>query len=165
MDTSVHHLIHFWGWFNIKMPSYQYKKSRWGDNTILWLSYLHNGISYTGKLTSLYWIMALLSKSDKWSSSIFSLGNSHCIFGESFIMWDWVRLMVDNELAWDGGRDDVRGIHWSPVNFPHKGQWHRALRFSLICAWTKGWVNNQDAGAFRGRHTHYDITVMGWLHK
>ena len=25
---------------------------------ILWLSYLHNGISYTGKMTSLYWIGA-----------------------------------------------------------------------------------------------------------
>ena len=26
------------------------------------------------------------------------------------------------------------GIHWSPVNSPHKGQWRRALMFSLICA-------------------------------
>ena len=28
----------------------------------------------------------------------------------------------------------VRGIHRSPVNSPHKGQWHGALMFSLICA-------------------------------
>ena len=28
----------------------------------------------------------------------------------------------------------VRGIHRSPVNSPHKGQWRRALMFSLICA-------------------------------
>ena len=28
----------------------------------------------------------------------------------------------------------VRGIHRSPVNFPHKGQWRGALMFSLICA-------------------------------
>ena len=27
----------------------------------------------------------------------------------------------------------VRGIHRSPVNSPHKGQWHGALMFSLIC--------------------------------
>ena len=27
----------------------------------------------------------------------------------------------------------VWGIHWSPVNSPHKGQWGRALMFSLIC--------------------------------
>ena len=43
-------------WFNIKMTSYQYRKSRCGDKTILRPSYLHNGISYTGKMTSLYWI-------------------------------------------------------------------------------------------------------------
>ena len=28
----------------------------------------------------------------------------------------------------------VRGIHWSPVNSPHRGQWRGALMFSLICA-------------------------------
>ena len=40
----------------------------------------------------------------------------------------------------------VRGIHRSPVNSHHKGQWRGALTFSLICAWTDGWVNNRDAG-------------------
>ena len=45
-------------WFNIKMSSYQYRKSHCGDKTILRPSYLHNGISYTGKMTSLYWIRA-----------------------------------------------------------------------------------------------------------
>ena len=29
----------------------------------------------------------------------------------------------------------VRGIHRSPLNSPHKGQWRGALMFSLICAW------------------------------
>ena len=42
-------------WFNIKMSSYQYRKSHCGDKTIVRSSYLHNGISYTGKMTSLYW--------------------------------------------------------------------------------------------------------------
>ena len=45
-------------WFNIKMSSNQYSKSHCGDKTILRPSYLHNGISYTGKTTSLYWIRA-----------------------------------------------------------------------------------------------------------
>ena len=31
----------------------------------------------------------------------------------------------------------VLGIHRSPVNSPHKGQWHGALRFSLICTLNK----------------------------
>ena len=45
----------------------------------------------------------------------------------------------------------VRGIHRSPVNSPHKGQWRGALMFSLICAWINGWVNNREAGDWR-RH-------------
>ena len=72
-------------WFNIKMPSYQYKKSHCGDKTVVttlvqimaWRhsgdkplsepmgsrsSYLHNRISYTGKMVSLYWIRALVEK-------------------------------------------------------------------------------------------------------
>ena len=54
----------------------------------------------------------------------------------------------------------VRGIHRSPVNSPHKGQWRRALMFSLICAWINGWVNNRDAGDLRRYRAHYDVTAM-----
>ena len=57
----VHHGWCPGGWFNIKTTSYQYRKSHCGDKTILRPSYLHNGISYTGKMTSLYWIRALVS--------------------------------------------------------------------------------------------------------
>ena len=46
-------------WFNIKMSSYRYRKSHCGDKTMLRPSYLHNGISYPGKITYLYWIGAL----------------------------------------------------------------------------------------------------------
>ena len=46
-------------WFNIKMSPYQYRKSHCGDKTVVRLSCLCNGISYTGKMTSLYWIRAL----------------------------------------------------------------------------------------------------------
>ena len=48
-------------WFNIKMSSYQYRKSHCGDTTVVRSSYLHSGISYIGKMSSLYWIRALLS--------------------------------------------------------------------------------------------------------
>ena len=47
--------------FSIKLTSYQYRKSHCGDKTILRPSYLPNGISYTGKITSLYWIGALVN--------------------------------------------------------------------------------------------------------
>ena len=45
-------------WFNIKMSSYQHRKSHCGDKTVVRSSYLHNGISYTGKVSSSYWIGA-----------------------------------------------------------------------------------------------------------
>ena len=54
----------------------------------------------------------------------------------------------------------VRGIHRSPVNFPHKGQCRGALMFSLICAWTNGWVNTRVAGDLRRNRAHYNVTVM-----
>ena len=47
-----------------------------------------------------------------------------------------------------------------PVNSPHKGQWRRALMFSLICVWINGWVNNREAGDLRCYHGHYDVSVM-----
>ena len=46
----------------------------------------------------------------------------------------------------------VRGIHRSPVNSPHRGQWRGAMMFSLIYVWTNGWVNNR---------AHHDVIVMG----
>ena len=54
----------------------------------------------------------------------------------------------------------VRGIHLSPVNSPHKGQWRGALMFSLICIGTNDWVNNRDAGDLRRHRAHYDAIVM-----
>ena len=54
----------------------------------------------------------------------------------------------------------VWGIHRSPVNSPHKGQWRRALMFSFICTWINGWVNNRVASDLRCHLTHYDVTVM-----
>ena len=53
----------------------------------------------------------------------------------------------------------VRGIHWSPVDSPHKGQWSGAVMFSLICTWTHGWANNREAGDLRRHCDHYDATV------
>ena len=61
----------------------------------------------------------------------------------------------------------VRGIHRSPVNFPHKDQWREALIFSLICGRINGWVNNREAGDLRRQRAHYDVIVMDniWPHR
>ena len=54
----------------------------------------------------------------------------------------------------------VRGIHRSPVNSSHKGQWRGALMFSLMCAWIHGSVNTGEAGDLRRHRAHYAVTVM-----
>ena len=58
----------------------------------------------------------------------------------------------------------VRGIHRSPVDSPHKGQWRGALMFSLICTRINGWVNNREAGDLRRHSAHCGVRVMLWLH-
>ena len=67
------------------MSSYQYRKPHCGDKTILRPSYLHNGISYTVKTTSLYWIRALLSYwvfQAMWSLQLGGLGKNQVIKAE-----------------------------------------------------------------------------------
>ena len=54
----------------------------------------------------------------------------------------------------------VRGIHRSPMNSPHKGQWRRALMFSLIYVWINDWVSNREAGDSWRNRAHYDVIVM-----
>ena len=57
-------------------------------------------------------------------------------------------------------RPFVRGIHQSPVNSPHKGQWRGALMFSLIYARINGWVLKH-----WGLATHVGISILRnhWL--
>ena len=52
--------VRIWTLIQYKIWSYQYTKSHWRDKMVIRLSYLHNGISYTGKMASLYWISPLL---------------------------------------------------------------------------------------------------------
>ena len=76
----------------------------------------------------------------------------------------WFKKNVyDDVIKWKHFLRDwsfVRGIHRSPVNPPHKGQWRGALMFSLICLWINGWVNNREADDLRRYRAHYDVTVM-----
>ena len=75
----------------------------------------------------------------------------------AFITW-WRHQMKHFPRYWPF----VRGIHRSPVNSPHKGQWRGALMFSLICVWINDWVNNREAGDLRHYRAHYDVIVM-WV--
>ena len=57
----------------------------------------------------------------------------------------------------------VRGIHWSPVNYCHKGQWGGAVMFSPICPWTNGWANNQFEMSLHSLWCHCNAMVYSTL--
>ena len=82
------------------------------------------------------------------------------------MLYTWLslqELMHDDVIKWKHFPHYwpfVQGIHWSPVNSPHKDQWCRALMFSLIWAWINGWVNNREAGDLRRHCAHYDVIVI-----
>ena len=58
----------------------------------------------------------------------------------------------------------VRGIHRSPVNSPHIGQWRGALMFPLICVGINRWINKREAGDLRRNCAHYDVSVMNYCY-
>ena len=100
---NVHWLILQPGpWFNIKMPSYQYRKSHCGDKTVVRSSYLHNGISYTGKMTSLYWFSPQ-TVSSPIRIILYNIGNAYQYrFQISYLSNNWP--------YWENFR--MRDIHW-----------------------------------------------------
>ena len=83
------------------------------------------------------------------------------------LAWCGIYTTHDDVIKWKRFRrywPFVRGIHRSPVNSPHKGQWRGALVFSLICARINGWVNNHEAGDLRRHPTHCDVIIMQTAH-
>ena len=57
----------------------------------------------------------------------------------------------------------MRGIHWSPVNSPHKVQWRGALISLSSAPWINGGVSNREAGDLRRHRAHYDVIVMVYV--
>ena len=78
--------------------------------------------------------------------------------------WVWTtRHLHDDVIKWKHFPlywPFVRGIHQSPANSPHKGQWRGALMFYLICAWINAWANNCEPGDLRRHRSHHDVIVM-----
>ena len=96
-----------------------------------------------------------------------------CVYGLTddmlFVLlnYDWGVNKHDDIIKWKHFLrywPFVRGIHRWPVHSPHKGHWHGALMFSLICAWIDGWANSPGAGDLRCHCAHYDVTVMNSCH-
>ena len=82
-----------WALIQYKMSSYQYRKSHCGDKTVVRSSYLHNGISYTGKMSYLYWIGALVYwEPFSWLTSVGTNRNTVIRLGRSRIGLDVLNL-------------------------------------------------------------------------
>ena len=84
-----------------------------------------------------------------------------------------VRLMALYQAVYLNQHDDVikwkhfprywpfvRGIHRSPVNSPHKGQWRGALIFFFDLCLNKRSSKNREVGDLRRYRAHNDVTVM-----
>ena len=75
------------------------------------------------------------------------------------IIWSLIHDDVINWKHFPRYWPFVRGIHRSPVNSPHKGQWRGALMLFLFALNKR--LSKQSRGWWLRRHrAHYDIIVM-----
>ena len=101
-DLSICLMITIWVLIQYKDDILRYRKSHCGDKTVVRSSYLHNGISFTGKMTSLYWISAqrftyfcyirllIYSNSDVWKTNVVKLSSkrsSPSLSTERYLKW------------------------------------------------------------------------------
>ena len=100
-------------------------------------------------------------KCSKPKSMIFETGRNRAIMR---LTYHWTESQIhDDVIKWKHFPRNwpfVRGIHRSPVNSLHKGQWRGALVFYLSCVSINGWVNNREAGDLRGYRAHFVVGVM-----
>ena len=138
-----------------------------------------NCSNYSNPARDMFTILLRYGLSISITHVMIVLDDKQIVFTFSLIFWQWdgtcswncysqettTHLYQYDVMTWKhfpGYWPFVRGIHRSPVNSPHKGQWRGALMSSLICARTNGWVNNREAGDLRSNRGHYDVTVMTW---
>ena len=138
-------------WFNIKMSSYQYRKSHCGNKTISRPSYCHNGISYTGKMTWLYSIRALIAGTQRcytvlthWGRVTLICVNKLTIIGSGNGLspgsiwshylnqcWNIVNWTIGNKLQWNFNRNEnifiqenaFENIVWKMAAILSRPQW------------------------------------------
>ena len=98
--------------------------------------------------------MRLKVASAKWRPFCLGLNVLNTNFTEA-ACWRWCDIH-DDVIKWrylPRYWPFLQGIHRSPVNSPHKGQWRGALMWN-------GWVHNRHAGDLRRHRTHCDATLM-----
>ena len=114
-------------------------------------------------------VMCIAPENYNWNNNIrYEMPKSVCMLVRlsNYASTPYIQLIINPCPVWDSykfhfilNHDDVikwkhfprnwpfvRGIHRSPMNSPHKGQWRGAFMFSLICVWINDWENNREAG-------------------
>ena len=136
----------------------------WNKRCMIFIHYYFNcvcglRINVTAKLFLNHWVLndqIAIDVRTRWEDKFRYINH---IYGWMF--------KHDDVIKWkhlSRCRPFVRKIRRSSVNSPYKGQWREALMFSLICAWTKCWANNRDAGGLKRHRAHYDVTVVRLTH-
>ena len=119
------------------------RKSHCGDKMDIRSSYLDNGISYTGKMASLYWTNP--------DYSVMSYQYHSCWCHDAW--WRHQMETFSTLLAICAGNSPV------PGEFPSQRPVTRSVNV-LICVWINDWVNNREASDLRCYRAHYDVIVM-----
>ena len=90
-------------YFSMKMPYYQCRNSRYKDETVVRLSYLYNWNPFTWHYSDV--IMGTIESQITSLTIVYSI-----VYSDA----DQRKHQSSASLAF------VRGIHWGPVNSPHK---------------------------------------------
>ena len=145
--TDIHHWIMDWLIMEIWYPLFAFG-----------FSYQVNSLSLVIFLVlSIYLFFIYFLRKTMYGP--FNTHYHHVLFLIKYTIW----ISHDDVIKWINFLrywPFVRGLHRSPVNSPHKGQWRGALIFSLIYTWINGWVNNGAAGDLRHYRAHYYVTVI-----
>ena len=113
-------------WFNTKTPSFQYRESHCGDNTVVRSFYPHNWISYTGKNAFLYWINPQMTADIVFKKSMMSFE----IFADRCIIF--LKMMSYSTLA---------NIDGQYLNWPRMFIIHEAIEIHLLLPSAVGTTN------------------------
>ena len=105
----------------------------------------------------------ILVQTSKATNVLHSATSTVCSGLFKRIPWKETHVLLLNIMTSSNGNSFprywsfVRGIHRSPSDSPHKGQWRGALMFSLLCTWINVWANNRDAGDSTRHRAHYIV--------
>ena len=149
------------------MSSYQYRKSHCGDKTILRPSYLHNGISYTGKMSSLYWIGALVDQNMPvtqcicWWIFFYAFG----IKGTNYMQSQWPIKFKNKHTAMPDPLNR-NGDFASLLVFDREAwaspSYSREVTECHVCSWAGSWGPLGDYVTQRSRGPPFRPSSHGW---